>query len=163
MQLNLPMNKTVNIILPAIAIAALVMTSFTNNINTLPSTTLYDTIVAMDAAWEDAYDNCKMDVMADILSKDMEFYHDQGGLNTSHEQLMLALKNNICGKVTRELKAGSIEVSPVPGYGAVEIGMHRFHNINDTSHESRYARFVHIWKREGKKWRITRAISLHAS
>lgn len=126
--------------------------------------TLYDSIVMMDAAWEDAYNNCKMEVMSELLSQDMEFYHDQGGLSTSQPALMKALKDNICGKVTRELKAGSIEVSPVPGYGAVEIGMHRFHNANDKSSESRYARFVHVWKKEGGgKWRITRVISLHAS
>lgn len=123
--------------------------------------TLYDSIAAMDALWEDAYNNCKMDVMEEIISEDLEFYHDQGGLMTSKQKLNEALKNNICGKVTRELKKGSIEVYPIKGYGAVEMGLHGFHNINEKGSETHFAKFVHIWKRENGKWQITRVISLH--
>jgi ketosteroid isomerase-like protein len=122
---------------------------------------LYDSIAAMDTRWEDAYNNCKMDVMEEIISEDLEFYHDQGGLMTSKQKLNEALKNNICGKVTRELEKGSLEVYPIKGYGAVEMGLHAFHNINEPNAPSHFAKFVHIWKRENGKWRITRVISLH--
>jgi hypothetical protein len=37
-----------------------------------------------------------------------------------------ALKNNICGKVRRELVAGTLEVYPLHGFGAVEIGVLAF-------------------------------------
>jgi len=40
-------------------------------------TSEYDTIAAMDAKWEDAYNNCKLEVMEEIISEDLEFYHDQ--------------------------------------------------------------------------------------
>lgn len=126
-----------------------------------PPATLYDSIVAMDAKWEDAYNHCKMDVMEEIISEDLEFYHDQGGLLTSKQKLNEALKVNICGKVTRELKNGSIEVYAIKGYGAVEMGLHGFHNIKEPGNETHFAKFVHIWKKENGKWRITRVISLH--
>jgi hypothetical protein len=126
-----------------------------------PAMSLYDSIVAMDAMWEDAYDNCKLDVMEEIISEDLEFYHDQGGFMTSKQKLNEGLKNNICGKVTRELKAGSIEVYRIPGYGAVEMGMHGFHNKQEPDAKMHFAKFVHIWKRENGKLRITRVISLH--
>jgi hypothetical protein len=122
---------------------------------------LYDQIVKMDSTWEDAYNHCKTDVMDQLISEDIEFYHDQGGLTTSKTQLSNALKNNICGKVTRQLLKGSIEVYPIKGYGAVEMGYHRFHSIYDTDTNSHYAKFVHLWKNENGKWRITRVISLH--
>jgi hypothetical protein len=125
------------------------------------STSLYDSIAAMDARWEDAYDNCKLDVMEEIISEDLEFYHDQGGLMTSKQKLNEALKNNICGKVTRELKKGSLEVYPIKGYGAVEMGLHSFHNSNEPTAQPHFSKFVHIWKRDHGKWRITRVISLH--
>jgi hypothetical protein len=80
---------------------------------------------------------------------------------TSKKKLNEALKNNICGKVKRELKKGSIEVYPINGFGAVEMGMHGFQPANSTGSPDHYAKFVHIWKREGGKWRITRVISLH--
>jgi hypothetical protein len=123
---------------------------------------LYDQIVRMDSIWEDSYNNCKLDVQEQLISEDLEFYHDKNGLLKSKTQLITALKNNICGKVTRELLKGSIEVYPIEGYGAVEMGYHRFHNINDRDQNSKYARFIHIWKKENGQWRITRVISLHS-
>ena len=122
---------------------------------------LYDSIATMDAMWEDAYNNCKLDVMEELISEDLEFYHDQGGLMTSKQKLNEALKNNICGKVTRQLKEGSLEVYPIKGYGAVEMGLHAFHNKKEPGLELHYSKFVHIWKRDNGKWRITRVISLH--
>jgi hypothetical protein len=124
------------------------------------SKALYDSIVRMDSTWEDSYNNCKMDVQERIISDDLEFYHDRGGVMTSKKLLIEALKNNICGKVTRELLKGSIEVYPINNYGAVEMGYHRFHNKNEKS-TSHYARFVHIWHNENGQWKITRVISLH--
>jgi hypothetical protein len=124
------------------------------------SKALYDTIVRMDSTWEDSYNNCRMDVQERLISDDLEFYHDRGGVMTSKKLLIEALKNNICGKVTRELLKGSIEVYPINNYGAVEMGYHRFHNKNEKS-TSHYARFVHIWHNENGQWKITRVISLH--
>lgn len=122
--------------------------------------TVYDTIVYMDSVWEDSYNHCKIDKQEQLISEDLEFYHDQGGLMTSKKALIEAFKKNICGKVTRELQAGSIEVYPIPGYGAVEMGYHRFHSKNETG-GGHYAKFVHLWHRENGRWRITRVISLH--
>lgn len=123
---------------------------------------LYDSIAAMDSLWEDAYNNCKLDVMEEVISEDLEFYHDQGGLMTSKQKLNEALKANICGKVKRALKKGSLEVYPIKGYGAVEMGLHGFYNSKDqVPQQLHYSKFVHIWKREHNQWRITRVISLH--
>jgi hypothetical protein len=122
---------------------------------------LYAEIVRMDSIWDDSYNHCKMEVQEQIISEDLEFYHDNSGLLTSKTKLIEALKNNICGKVTRELLKGSIEVYPIKDYGAVEMGYHRFHNINDSNQNSHFARFVHIWKKENGTWKITRVISLH--
>jgi ketosteroid isomerase-like protein len=153
---------TMRYAIPLVILSLVAFVSFRTQpvLDTEPKT-LYDSIVAMDAAWEDAYNNCKLDVMSDIMSEDLEFYHDQGGMMTSKTKLIEALKNNICNKVTRELKKGSIEVYPIPNYGAVEMGMHGFHNSMEPNSTTHFAKFVHLWKREGGKWRITRVISLH--
>lgn len=74
--------------------------------------------------------------------------------------MVTAVKNNICGKVNRELQKGSIEVSPIPGFGAVEIGLHRFHNLVEKS-TSRYSKFIVIWQFKDNSWKATRVISLH--
>ena len=157
--------KTYSIFLSLSAFVILVLTSFmtvyVSPENEETPTSLYDSIATMDAMWEDAYNNCKLDVMEAVISEDLEFYHDQGGLMTSKQKLNDALKNNICGKVTRQLKEGSLEVYPIKGYGAVEMGLHAFHNKKEPGSEAHYSKFVHIWKRDNGKWRITRVISLH--
>jgi len=155
--------KRFSIFLSLSALIILVFTGFTRPFpveNSDPKS-LYDSIAMMDAKWEDAYNNCKLDVMEEIISEDLEFYHDQGGLLTSKQKLNEALKVNICGKVTRELKKGSLEVYEIKGYGAVEMGLHAFHNSKEPNAPSHYSKFVHIWKRENGNWQITRVISLH--
>ncbi|HEY5745669.1 MAG TPA: nuclear transport factor 2 family protein [Chryseolinea sp.] len=157
--------KNISSFLSLSALISIIFMSFT----TRPVThseqnpmSLYDSIAAMDALWEDAYNNCKLDVMEEVISEDLEFYHDQGGLMTSKQKLNEALKTNICGKVKRALKQGSVEVYPIKGYGAVEMGLHGFYNSKEqVPQQLHYSKFVHIWKREHNKWRITRVISLH--
>ena len=157
--------KNLTVILSTSALVLLTLTCFktkTESVNRPDDPgSLYDSIAAMDAKWEDAYNNCKLDVMEEIISEDLEFYHNQGGLMTSKQKLNEALKANICGKVTRELKKGSLEVYPIKGYGAVEMGLHGFHNSKEPASRLHYSKFVHIWKRDNGKWRITRVISLH--
>lgn len=121
---------------------------------------LHDTIARLDSLLFDAYNNCKLDVFASLIAEDIEFYHDRGGLMTSKKDLVAAIKNNICGKVTRELLKGSIEVYPIPGYGAVQMGVHRFYNNQEKS-TSRFSKFVHTWHRENDSWKLSRVISLH--
>jgi ketosteroid isomerase-like protein len=147
------------------ALLALIFMGFTTRPVNTPvepePLSIYDSIAAMDARWEDAYNNCKLDVMEEIISEDLEFYHDQGGLMTSKQKLNEALKANICGKVKRALKEGSLEVYPIKGYGAVEMGLHGFYNSKEVPQQLHYSKFVHVWKRENNRWRITRVISLH--
>ncbi|HVI79849.1 MAG TPA: hypothetical protein VM715_17120, partial [Candidatus Acidoferrum sp.] len=61
----------------------------------------------------------------------LEFYHDQTGLSLGKGPFLAAIKQNICGKVQRELLPQTLEVYPLKGYGAVEIGVHRFHHPGD--------------------------------
>jgi len=98
-----------------------------------------------------------------LIAEDLEFYHDQGGLSTSKADILAAMKTNICGKVRRELVAGSIEVSPIPGFGAVQLGMHKFYNNQEPEAISKPSRFVTLWKQTGDTWQMTRVISLHSN
>jgi ketosteroid isomerase-like protein len=125
------------------------------------NTALYDAIVRMDSIYFNAYNNCDMATQAKIYDEDLEFYHDKGGLSTSKKEILESLEKNICGKVTRELVEGSIEVYPIAGFGAVEIGMHKFHNNQEPDAVSNPSKFITIWKQVGQNWKITRVISLH--
>ncbi len=122
---------------------------------------LYNTIVAMDALFFDAYNNCDIEKQAAIYSDDIEFYHDKGGLMTSKKDLIDATEKNICGKVTRELVKGSIEVYPIKDYGAVEIGFHKFYNNQEPDAPSHPSKFIIMWQHTNNEWHITKVISLH--
>jgi hypothetical protein len=121
---------------------------------------LYREIVKMDSIFFTAYNNCDIETQASFYSDTIEFYHDKGGLETSKKKILESIKNNVCGKVTRLLVEGSIEVYPIAGYGAVEMGLHKFHNKVENS-TSDPAKFVIIWRNRNNKWQITRVISLH--
>jgi hypothetical protein len=127
----------------------------------IPSQALYDTIVHMDSVYFNAYNHCDMATQAALYADSVEFYHDRGGLETNKQKLLDAIRNNICGKVTRVLVKGSIEVYPVGDYGAVEIGLHRFINHQESETPSRPDKFIVIWRHRDGKWQITRVISLH--
>jgi len=123
---------------------------------------LYDTIVNLDSVFFDAYNTCNIDVQSAFYSDSIEFYHDQGGMITSKQDILDATKRNICGKVTRELVKGSIEVYPISGYGAVEMGLHKFHNnTQKETSPSKIGKFVIIWQHKDDQWIIKRIISLH--
>lgn len=102
-----------------------------------------------------------MEKQALFYSDDLEFFHDQAGLNTSKESVLKSIENNICGKVTRILVPGSIEVYPIKDYGAVEIGYHQFFNKEEPNAESIPSKFIILWKEEESGWKITKVISLH--
>jgi ketosteroid isomerase-like protein len=125
------------------------------------SKSLYQTIAELDSIFFTAYNTCDLKKQAEFYSDSIEFYHDQGGLIKSKQVILQATERNICGKVTRELVKGSIEVSPIPNYGAVEIGMHMFHNNQEKGQVPHASRFVVIWRNRGDRWTIERVISLH--
>lgn len=128
------------------------------NIN--PQAELDKAIAALDVALFDAYNRCDLEKFASFFAEDVEFYHDQGGVTLGRAALTDSVKKNICGRVTRELVPGTLQVFHMKGYGAVEMGVHRFHHAG---HEDREAvgegKFIHLWRYNDGAWKITRVIS----
>ena len=117
-------------------------------------------ITTLDKELFDAYNNCDIDKLGSLVVDDLEFYHDKTGLAVGKQVFLDAIKNNICGKVTRKLVPGSLEVYPMHGYGAVEIGVHRFYHPGAQDHDVvGEAKFVTLWQYKDGAWKITRAIS----
>jgi ketosteroid isomerase-like protein len=125
---------------------------------------LYQTIVKLDSVFFDAYNHCdtKFETYADFYADDIEFYHDQGGLSNSKQDILEGTKKYICGKVTRNLVPGSIEVYPIKDYGAIEIGLHSFsNNTNPADEPKKVSRFTIFWKQVNGTWKIAKVVSLH--
>jgi Domain of unknown function (DUF4440) len=125
---------------------------------------LYDTISKLDSTFFSLYNNCatQLDAYAAFYSDSVEFYHDKGGLSNSKKEIVEATKKNICGKVTRELVKGSVEVYPIANYGAVEMGLHMFHNNQEKqTGPAKISKFIIIWQHNAAGWKIAKVISLH--
>jgi hypothetical protein len=122
---------------------------------------LFRTLATLDAAVFDAANRCDLEKFGSFFTEELEFYHDNGGLtNRTRQSLVEDVKNNLCGKVRRELVAGTLEVYPLNGYGAVQIGVHRFHHSGRGQTEPvGEAKFIHLWQNKDGKWKITRVIS----
>jgi Domain of unknown function (DUF4440) len=114
----------------------------------------------LDAALFDAYNRCDLVKFSTFFVEDVEFYHDQGGVTLGRQNLTDSVKKNICGKVTRELVPGTLQVHYMKGYGAVEMGVHRFHHPGHEDTEGvGEGRFIHLWQYKDGAWKITRVIS----
>jgi ketosteroid isomerase-like protein len=122
-------------------------------------------IAALDAELFDAYNKCDLARFASFLAEDLEFYHDEGGLSVGRHATVEGVKNNICGKVHRDLIPGTLAVYPLKGYGAVETGIHLFCDPKSTETTGKcgdgsgVARFTHLWRYKDGAWTITRVIS----
>ena len=122
---------------------------------------LFAEIQALDATFFDAYNRCDLQRVSSLVAADLEFYDDRDGLELSRQALLDDLKKYICGKVRRELVPGTLEVHPIPGYGALQIGSHRFCASKSSAcpGDSAVSKFVHIWRRKDDGWTLARAVS----
>ncbi|MBV8631594.1 MAG: nuclear transport factor 2 family protein [Silvibacterium sp.] len=123
-----------------------------------PPDQLFRTVQSLDAQLFDAYNHCDLATLGSLVSGDLEFYHDKTGLAVGRQPFVDAIKNNICGKVTRELVSGTLEVYPIANFGAVEIGVHRFYHPGEPGNIGE-AKFIILWRQQDGKWQVTRTIS----
>ena len=123
---------------------------------------LFDTIQLMDSIFFQAFNTCDTSKSKSLFTKDLEFYHDAGGLTNYDENLnYIRYRCNNKAKVSRELVKGSLEVYPISNYGALEIGQHKFYYTEPGKLEQLEGtfRFVHIWVHKDNEWKISRVIS----
>jgi ketosteroid isomerase-like protein len=120
---------------------------------------LFETIAALDKKLFDAYNNCDLETMGTLVTDDLEFYHDKTGLAIGKKTFLDSIQDNICGKVRRELTAGTMEVHRLAHFGAVEMGVHRFYHPHNPEDGIGEAKFISVWRFQNGSWQITREIS----
>jgi len=125
-----------------------------------PSDPLYREIQQLDSSVFEALNKRDTTTFSTYFSKDLEFYHDKGGL-TGYRHTMDFLQSLIIqnSDLKRTLVKESFEVFPIPGYGAMEIGEHRFTHTENGRLSTGVFKFLHVWKKENGHWEITRVIS----
>jgi hypothetical protein len=139
-----------------------------------PAPALAQAIAARDARlFGVMLEQCDPAALADLVTGDMEFYHDKGG-RMVHDAFLAdyakgceAKKAPDAWRSRRELIAGSMKVYAIPGFGAVEEGGHLFYERKGDGPErlAGKARFSILWKLEPDgQWRMARTFSIdHAA
>ena len=118
---------------------------------------LFAELASMDKELFDAaFETCNADRFRALFTEDAEFYHDRTGASVGEAARTLKSCPRESG-VTRTLVPGSLEVYPMQGYGAIQIGRHVFARKGEPGSEQ--ARFVHLWKQENGVWRLARVLS----
>lgn len=126
-------------------------------------TKLYATILHMDSVMFDAFNDHDIKVLKSVFADNLEFYNDGGGMTdykTTIANFEAMFGRNKETGLKRELVKGSLEVYPVPGAGAIEIGTHCFIHTENGKEEIGIMKFVHIWQYKDGLWKATRVISL---
>ncbi len=122
---------------------------------------LYQKMLALDTAMFDSFNKCadaaELKKHAGFFAKDVEFYHDLGGVTLGVDALMATTQKNVCGKFRRELDLPTFRVFPIPGLGAMALGTHRFCHTPTTCEG--IAEFTMVWRQKDDVWQITRALS----
>jgi hypothetical protein len=156
-------HTTLSIILSVLFSAAFVPVSSAQTVPPLDKiqnqADLTKAITALDAALFDAYNKCDLEKFASLIDENVEFYHDQGGVTLGRAALTESVKKNICGTTTRELVPGTLQIYYMKGYGAVEMGVHRFQHPGHPEIGVGEGKFVHLWQYKDGAWKITRVIS----
>lgn len=121
---------------------------------------LYKKIAQLDSALFSAYNSKNLNQMKTYFTKDLEWYQDNGGL-IDFEKVFTNFQSifNREYTLTRSLIKESLEVHPIEGYGAIEVGSHQFSHIENGKLEVGTFKFLMIWKNDKGNWKISRVIS----
>ncbi len=127
---------------------------------------LFETIARMDAAAFDAFNAHDIDQLMAMFTDDLEFFDDSDGLN-DYAKTKADFVKLFAGTpdIRRELLKETLEVYPLKGYGAIEVGEHRFcHEEKATGAEPARAdcgvmKFSMVWRQVGDKWKLARILS----
>ena len=123
-------------------------------------TALFNEIANLDSSLFEAYNSKNLDLMKTYFTKDLEWYQDNGGL-LDFEKVFSNFQSifNRDYYLKRNLIKESLEVHPIEGYGAIEIGKHQFKHIENGKLEIGIFKFLMIWKNDNGNWKISRVIS----
>jgi hypothetical protein len=132
---------------------------------------LAEQIAARDSEFfELFFEGCDPARVRPMIADDIEMYHDKGGFVWRGADGVVAEYAKACEerrkpdawRSRRELVQGTLRVDPVPGYGAIEDGVHVFYERKGDGPErlAGRARFTQAWSLGADgSWRLARIFS----
>jgi len=134
---------------------------------------LFQTLKKKDSLiFHEGFNKCNLNPLEDLLTSDLEFYHDKGGFQDK-ALFMKAMRENICSsperKPIRKLSPNTLEVFPLYNngvlYGALQKGKHEFYlkETDKALYQTGAALFSILWIKEDDIWKAKRIYSYHHS
>lgn len=130
---------------------------------------LFLTLKQQDSLFfERSFNRCDIEYLTTAIHPDLQFYHDQGGIQTK-EFFLENVKKNICADISkkpiRKVDEQSLEVYPMYNngvlYGAIQSGIHDFYirEKNKVDLHTNRAKFTHLYLLENGKWLLKEVLS----
>ncbi len=124
-------------------------------------------VLAVDERLSSAINERDLTAITALLSPKLEFFHDKGGLsdfaaNVEQFRQNFARTQQQGGHTTRNLIPEGLQIYPVPGVGAMQIGRHRFCFVPNQGGQSQCQDlgFSHVWERDEQgAFRLLRVLS----
>lgn len=114
---------------------------------------------ALDQALFGAFNQCQIDKLAALVAEDLEFFHDKTGLMRSRQAFLDSVSKNVCQRFRREPLPGTMTVFPLEGFGAIQMGEHKFCPLDSSRCEGK-GRYVLVWHRlDDGRWELMRVLS----
>jgi len=131
---------------------------------------LADEIRAADAAFFKAFfDTCDVEAVRAALTDDFEMFHDKGGrVATSGAEFAKSTEDKCRRQAegsdfqsTRRLLPETMKVFAINNYGAISTGTHEFFAVKSGEPDrlTETGQFTIVWKEEGGRWKLARALS----
>jgi len=135
-----------------------------------PPQSVIDALAARDLELFTAFfDRCDPVAVRAMLTDDMEFFHDKGGLTSTSGDAFAADLRGHCDRLKtgedfasrRELVPGSVKVYLLNNYGAMTMGEHRFYKLTPGKPDemTETGKFIIVWKLDGGAWKLARVVS----
>lgn len=123
---------------------------------------IWQAVMEADRRMFDAFNRRDAATLAGFFSDRLEFFHDLGGLS-GKTQTMGQLGANFGRRdrtVRRELLDEGLEIHPLPGIGAMQIGRHRFCSRDgDQPEQCSVYGFSTVWEETSAGWQQLRVLS----
>jgi ketosteroid isomerase-like protein len=121
---------------------------------------LRELVLELDRRMFDAFNAHDVNELMSFFAPDLEFYHDKDGL-LDRGAVMTGFTRVFANNpdLRRDLVPGTVEVHPLPGYGALQVGRHRFCHTEDGKADCGTFAFVQVWRWSGGEWRVSRELS----
>jgi hypothetical protein len=123
---------------------------------------LAQVVDALDTAVFDSFNTCadpaQLVKHAAYFDEAVEFYHDNGGVTWTRDEMIARTRTNVCGNYRRERVPSTLAVFPIKGFGAIAQGTHRFCGLAEKDCAGE-ADFVMVWRERDGQWQVTRVLS----